>query len=183
MQDQNDKPQNARSSFVTVLAWIFIALAAWSTLISVLQNVMVYAISPADLVAASASRGANPLPPIFDFMLRHMRVLLLAFLFASIATLVAAIGVLKRKNWARVVFVGGLTLGILWNVGGFVLQQFLLSSMTALPPDVPTEFRAAFDQMAFAIRVVSAVLMLGLSVLFAWLIKRLLSPTIREEFS
>jgi len=180
---QNQNPHAARSSFVTVVAWIFIALAAWSALISLLQNIMVNTIFPADLFAASTSRGANPMPPVFEFMVRHMHVLLLASLFASIATLVAAIGLLKRKNWGRVVFVGILTLGILWSLGGFVLQQFLLSSMTALPPDVPAEFRTGFDQMALAIRVVSAVFILGFSVLFAWLIKRLLSPSIRAEFS
>lgn len=40
--------QQKKSTFVNVLAWIFIALAGFSTLISILQNIMISAMFSID---------------------------------------------------------------------------------------------------------------------------------------
>jgi len=51
-------------------------------------------------------------------------------------------------------------------------------------PDWFTEsFRAEFDRMATVMQAFSIVMALGISVLFVWLIKRLLSEATRAEFT
>ena len=62
-----------RSGFVTVLAWIFIALAGFSTLISIFQNIMLVLMFPAEEFTAATRQLGNrqSAPPVFDFIAIH----------------------------------------------------------------------------------------------------------------
>ena len=185
MEDLPRGSETRRSSFVTVLAWIFIVLAGFATFISVLQNIMVNMMFPLDQMRAA--RAASPgMPPMFDFMFDNIRLFFLAFLVVSATTCFSAIGLLHRRNWARLMFVGILALGIAWNLGGLVLQQVMLNSMMNFPAvakqSVPPDFEADMKGMMIVMRIFSAVVALAFSVLFAWLIKRLLSPSVVAEF-
>jgi len=178
------KPQPSRSTFVSVLAWIFIILAGFSTLISLLQNIVIHTFIPVEqmekaMIQASARHQISDLAM---FIFRHIQLLAGAFFVLSASTLIGAIGLLKRKDWARILFVCFLYLGIAWNIGSVVMQQFMFSSMP-IPPNAPADFRAHFETMASVMRVVSILIALGLTVLYAWLIKRLMSDSIREEFA
>lgn len=119
-------PPVARSTFVTVLAWIFIALAGFATFISILQNIMIAFVFPmAQMQAAATQQGA---PWFAAWMIQHFQLFFLLFLVASASCLAAAIGLLRRKNWARLLFIALMLLGIAWNVAGLVLGAFFLSS-------------------------------------------------------
>jgi hypothetical protein len=168
-----------RSSFVTVLAWIFIALAGFATFISVLQNVMINTVLPTELML-----GAPPeqMPAFFMFMFEHVRLFFLSFLVVSALTLVAAIGLLRRKNWARLVFVGILSLGIVWNIAGVLLQHTMFSSMGSFVPGAQQAFAAEFERMTSLMFAFSMLFAIGFSLLFGWLIRRLLSKAICAEF-
>jgi len=174
-------PTTTRSSFVTVLAWIFIVGGGFTTFISILQNVMLTFFFPADQI--QMAKGAENMPAVALFMLNHMRLFFAAFLVLSLTVFVSSIGLLKRKNWARVIFIGLFVLGILWNVGGLFLQNAMFSAMPAPSPDAPEEFKAQMESMAHVMLVFSFVMAVGMSVLFGWLIKRLASPAIRREFA
>jgi hypothetical protein len=128
-----------RSSFVTGLAWIFIVLAGLGTLISVLQNVAFNLMlsSKEILDAMRQARGAPGMPPFAFFMFDHIRLLAAVFLVVSTAMLVSAIGLLKRMNWARIVFVGWMMLGAAWNLAGPFIPCFMASSLTSMPHAVP----------------------------------------------
>jgi hypothetical protein len=173
----------APSTFVTVTAWIFIGLSTFSTLISVLQNIMITVMfsAPGGFPPAEAQQH---MPPLFAFLFSHMRLYFLAFLVVSAATLLASIGLLMRRNWARIAFIGILALGIVWNIGGLVLQQWLASSMLEINREMrpPAEFEAVMRGMMIAIRIFSALFAIGLSVLFGWMIRQLRSPAIAVEF-
>jgi len=171
----------ARSSFVTVLAWIFIVGGGFTTFISILQNVMLTFFFPVDQM--QTTKGAENMPAVALFMLNHMRLFFAAFLILSLTVFVSSIGLLKRKNWARVVFIVLFALGILWNVAGIFIQSAMFSAMPAPPPGAPQEFKAQMESMANVMLLFSLVLAVGVSVLFGWLIKRLLSPAILQEFS
>jgi len=98
--------QNDRSSFITILAWILIVMSGFAAFISILQNIMIHTLFPADqMQAAIASTKNSPNIPWFvEFMFNYFRWFVGAFLLLSLSTLVSAIGLLKRKNWARIVF-------------------------------------------------------------------------------
>ena len=170
----------ARSTLVTVVAWIFIVLAGMSTLVSLLQTVMVQ-LAPFDAMAHAD--GPEDMPAMFRFMFRHFRLFMAAFLVLSALGLASAIGLLRRQNWARLVFVGLLALGIAWNLGGMALQYAMFSSMQPTVARVPSDVQRDFDMMMMFMQVVSALMALALSLLFGWLIRRLLSAPVRAEFA
>jgi hypothetical protein len=155
------------------------------TFIALLQNILINTVFPFDKLQ-SAKASAPPMPPIFDFLFDNFRFLFLAFLVISATKLFSAIGLLRRWNWARLMFVGILGLGIAWIVGGLVLQQFMIDSMMKFPIDAarpaPPDFDARMKGMMIAMRVFSALFGLGFAALYAWLIKRLLSPSVAAEF-
>ena len=177
----------ARSTFVTVVAWIFIALDGMTAFILTIQNIVVNTIFPlAQLHAGMAKAEATGhLPPYFSAVFEHLRPLLLACLLLALIKLVAAIGLLRRVNWARLLFITLLALGIAWSFAGIVLQHFLLSSMLEMPrpPNAPQDFETAFRGMMIVIRVFSAMMAIGFAVLYAWMIRKLVSPAIAAEFA
>jgi len=171
-----------RSTFVTVVAWIFIALSGFATLISVLQNIMIQTMFNTPEVEQVLAAPLPPDTPAFaGWLMRNMRLFFGAFLLVSGATFAASIGLLFRKNWARLTFIGIMAVGIAWNAAGVFVQFGMFSQMreivAAAPPGGP-------DMGSFiaAIAVVSLLFAVGFSALHGWIIYRLCSPSITAEF-
>ena len=171
---------NPRSTFVTAVAWVFIALAGFSTAIAVLQNVMIALMFPRE--AMSEASNLKDVPVFFRFFAAHPQVFFAAFLAASATTFVSAIGLLKRKNWARIVFMAILVLGIAWNLGGLLIMFLAFSPMPPIPDHAPAEFRSGFETMWKVMTAFSVAIALGFAGLFGWIIKRLASVEIKREF-
>ncbi len=182
---QSNTGYTSRSSFVTVVAWIFIVLSGFTTFISLLQNVIL-AFMPKDLFnqALQDTTFTHVMPTAPRFMFAHLHTLLFAVLVVCAATLVSSIGLLRRHNWARLVFIGLLALGAVYNIAGLFLQQAMLSSFNA-PFAADSTLGGAsrqFQQMMQAMRVAMFIFELGFAALFIWIIVRLVSPRIRAEF-
>ncbi|MFC5490282.1 hypothetical protein [Dokdonella soli] len=173
-----------RSSFVSVLAWVFIALSAFTTLIGVMQNVMLHLMLRGEMGAAmrSAPEPAG-MPGAASFLMRHVDWLFAGFLMVSTLTLAAAIGLLRRHEWARRVFIALLGLGIAWQLAGLVMQFLMMPAFLAPLAQAPDGFAKDFRAMTVAILAFSAIMALGFCVLFGWLIKRLMSTAVRAEFA
>jgi len=173
-----------RSTFVTVVAWIFIALSGFSTFIGIVQNVLVQTVFLPAMERAQPSLPPDA-PPIFVFMFNHLGLFFFAFLLFSAFLLLCSIGLLRRWNWARLCFAAIMLLGIVWNVAGVVMQFATFSStwrqmqeqFQDMPPGAP-------DMSAFfvVILVITAAFAIGFSVLLGWIAKRLLSAPIAAEF-
>jgi hypothetical protein len=174
--------QPKRSTFVTVVAWIFIVLAVFSTVIGILQNIMIYTMFPAEEMKDTFTHGpgAEQMPAMFKFMFAHMRVLFLGMLVLMAFTLVASIGLLKRMNWARISFIVLMSLGVAYNVIG-VFWSFTISRDMGefAGPGAPPEFQV----MQTVVMVFSIIMALAFAVLFGWIIKKLVSKEIKTEFS
>lgn len=172
-----------RSGFVTGLAWTFIGLAGFATLIAALQNLMLFLVFPIEEMRAAAKEAneAHGVPAGFGFMFEHMWLLFVLFLLVSATTLVSAIGLLKRWNWARLAFIGVMALGVLWNLGSLAMPFFMTSWMP-VPEQAPPDFLDAFDVIWKIMTVVTILMGLAFAGLFGWIIKRLVSPQIRAEF-
>jgi hypothetical protein len=172
-----------RSSFVTVVAWVFIVCAGFATLIAVMQNIMLALFMPFDVgrMVEQAER-TRPMPGAMRFLIENFRLWVAAFLAISLLTLVSAIGLLRRRNWARLTFIGIMVFGVLWNLAGLVLMLVMPSLMPPLPDTAPRDFGREFDLMMKIIIAVNVAIALGVAVLFGWIIKRLGSADIRREF-
>ncbi|MFC5524471.1 hypothetical protein ACFPPA_01815 [Rhodanobacter ginsengisoli] len=176
----------ARSSFINVLGWIFICLAGFTTLIGLLQNLMLQLVF---LPTMQQPLATQPLPPDMPaptgWMLAHMVWFFRGFLLLSIITLTAAIGLLRRREWARRLFIGLMAFAIAYQLFGLVFQWWFMGSMQrvmALPANAPAQFASGMHGFMLAMQVFGAIMAIGFSVLFGWIIKRLRSAPIRREF-
>ena len=180
MADQLNS-STARSSFVTALAWVFIVLGGFATLIATLQNIMLSIMMPGGMPPIEPQGKGQDIPAFARFMFDNFRLFFAGFLVLSAVTLVSAIGLLKRMNWARLTFVGLMSFGILWNIAGVVLTFFMFSSMP-LPENAPADFREQHELISKIMTAFTLLMAIAFSALFAWIIKRLLSDDIRREF-
>jgi hypothetical protein len=173
-----------RSTFVTVVAWVFIVISGFATFISAMQAMMFIFYFPAELF-----QEPKPLPPEFDdapilirLMMNYMQWFFVLFWTLILATLVSSIGLLLRKNWARLVFVGLMTIGIAWMLAGLVMQHWMTSQFSKPIPHAPP---GAMDEMQTFAAVMywgMLVFSVGMAVVFGWIAKRLLSRKIAAEF-
>jgi len=173
-----------RSTFVSVVAWVFIVLGGFSTLIAVLQNIMIAVVFPRAGMRQAMAQADNmqQMPAVFRFLFDNFQLWFAAFLVLSLLTLVSAIGLLRRKNWARLIFIGVMVIGVLWNVGGLVMMFFLAGTFPPMSDQTPQDIREQMELMQKIMLVVSSLIGLAVAGLFAWIIKRLVSEDIRREF-
>jgi hypothetical protein len=174
-----------RSSFVSVVAWTFIAIAGFASFIAVLQALMFVFVFPAGLFPPPESaKGLEEMPAFFRFMFQHIKWFFVCFWTLSIVTLVCAIGLLRRHNWARLAFVAIMAIGIVWNLSGIWLQGQMMSSFPKPPLQDPhaAAFQAGFETMMTIMRFAMAAFAIAISALFAWIIKRLVSRSVKAEF-
>lgn len=163
-----------RSLFVTVLAWIFITFSGLATAISVMQNVMIAMMFREISLADQVPQGS---PALFAFIASNFQLLAFAFLAVSVFFLVNSIGLLKRKNWARLCIIVMMGLGIISALSSVVVQMLAL---TVLKSEVDViEEKITFVYFTGAMNIVFTVV---ICIIFAWIIKRLLSSAIAAEF-
>jgi hypothetical protein len=177
---------SGRSTFVTVVAWTFIAIAGFASFIAVLQALMFVFVFPADqFPPPESAKGLGEMPAFFRFMFQHIKWLFVFFWTLSVVTLVCAIGLVRRKNWARLAFIAIMAIGIVWNLSGIWLQEQMMSSFPKPPVQDPrtAEFQAGFETMMTIMRFAMAAFAIAISALFAWIIKRLVSRSVKAEFN
>ena len=178
-----------RSTFVSVVAWVFIALSAFTVLISVMQNIMLQFAFPLDDVKAAmrSTSQSDDLPPFVGFMLDNVVWIFRGLLVVSAFTLTSSIGLLLRKNWARLVFIGLMVLSIVWQVLGLGFQFYVFESFEGLieapgiAGGIDTDFESIIGAMQVVSIVMSAVFAAAFSALFGWIALRLRSPEIAQS--
>lgn len=181
----NDFPEppspRQRSTFVTVVAWIFIVFAGFATGISLLQNIMLHLVFPVEEITTSLRNPEvqTQLPIIHQFIFSHIQLFFLSFLGLSGCLLISAIGLLKRKNWARLIFITLLSFGILLNLLGLLTQMSMFASMPTMPPQ-PNHVQ--FNTFITVMKIFSFLITIGISVLFGWIIRKLCLPSSKAEF-
>jgi hypothetical protein len=174
-----------RSTFVTALAWVFIALGGFATLMAIMQNIMLAVMFPMEEMRSAMEQAneAHPIPAPFRFMAEYFWLFFVFFLVLSATTLVSAIGLLQRRNWTRLVFIGIMLVGVLWNLSGLAMPFLVSSWMPPIPEHGPAaEFRDQFDLVWKVMMGFTILIGLAFAGLFAWIIKRLVSLEIRAEF-
>jgi hypothetical protein len=170
------------STFVPIVAWIFIALSGFCTIISILQNIMVLTVFRSPEVTQAMRAPPPDAPPFAAFMASHFQWFFLGFLLLSVFMLASSIGLLRRWNWARLCFIGLLSFAILWQLAGLGFQFFMFSSMHQQFSAAQVQGSPDMGPFLVAIAVVSVLFAAGFAVLFGWIIKRLVSPAVVAEF-
>lgn len=169
----------SRSNFVTKLAWIFIVVGGFATFISLLQAIMFNLSFPLSEMQAFAQSTQHPW--IVKLIFTNLQLYLGGFIVISVVTLIASVGLLQRRNWARRAFIGLMVLGIFWNIGSLVVQQLMFSEIS-FPGLRARGFSMDVETFLTVIQVFSVVQAVALSALFGWIIWRLTSKPIAAEF-
>ena len=167
-----------RSGFVTGTAGVVIVMAGLATIVSFVQSVAVSVIFPA------VQQEIPPFAPALTrFMFTYMRELTFAALAVSAVWLASGVGLLKRRNWARRLFIVLLWLAIIWNIAGLAVQHSVAAFMDAqLGGDMNGPPEQIIRSVLVAVRILAFVMAAAFCVLFGWLIKRFTSARVRAEF-
>jgi hypothetical protein len=172
----------SRSLFVSVTAWVFILFGLAASALSVIQGASIASLLP----AFNLSLDVAPLQGLMKVVTNHLHWVAALGLTVSIGTLVAAIGLLLRLEWARRAFIAVVLLAIVANLAGLWLQQELLRALidhTLSRTPLPVEAAGVFGGFAAVARVAAVTLSLATCLLLAWIIARLSTQAVRQEFA
>jgi hypothetical protein len=170
-----------RSFFVTATAWVFIVLAGLASASALVQNAAV-----ASLLPGLQPVHGSSLPLLTGFLVGYLPWIVGAGLVISLATLASAVGLLLRLDWARRVFIALLCVAIVANLLGLWLQQEVVGSVvssTLATTPLPSEVLGIFGSFVTATRVMAVLVTLGACTMLAWIIGRLMSASVRQEFA
>ncbi len=167
----------ARSRFVNAVAWLSILLAAFACEWAVIQDAS---------RSSWAAEAARPdLPWLTGLLLRELSWVFSSAIALSLATLVCACGLLRRVEWARRVFIGLLAVAIAVVLGSLWLQQefvhLLMDDTVRRAPLTPQAAELVDGTVAVA-RTLAAAVSLVAGLALAGAMRRLMSPTVRQEF-
>ena len=168
----------SRSRFVNFVAWMFILLAAFACEWAVIQN--------ATKPWASLAVDPSTLPGLTGQLVRHAPWVFSAAIALSLAMIVCAAGLLRRIEWARRVFIGLLVVAIGVDLAGLWLQQEFMHLLvdSALRQTTLTQPAAdLFGGVVTMARVLAGFITLVASVALVGIIRRLMSPSVRQEFA
>jgi hypothetical protein len=172
----------SRSLFVTATAWVFIVLASLASVSALVQNAAVASLMPS--LPAMAEHGA--LPRVTGLLIGYLPWVVGTGLVMSLATLASAIGLLLRLDWARRTFIGLLIVAIVANLLGLWLQHEVVTSVvdtTLSHTRIPPQALDVFGGFVTAARVMAVAMTLVACAMFGWIIRRLMSDGVRQEFA
>lgn len=177
------KTKRQHSAFVTVVAWICIALSGAGALILLLQNLAWFFLFRHTPLFQQPMQGLDlaSMPEGVAFVLRHYQVFLPAMLLFGVLVLVSSIGLLKRLNWARWAIIGFMTICIIWQFAGLALQWKVMHDIEKINHLVIMGEQGMQPLLVVSL-VFWIVFALGMCALCGWIIKRLLSTEVAREF-
>jgi len=168
----------APSRFVTVTAWVAIVLAAVVAVLSGWQQAEVASLRP--------QWPQRELPAISGWLLRGLPWVLAAASALSLLLMASAVGLLLRLDWARRVFIGLVGLAIAANLSGLWLQHeaaqlWVQAVLGAIA--LPGPAAGVFGGLLTLAQVMAGLVTVLVAALMAWVIGRLNSESVRQEFA
>ncbi|HUT22886.1 MAG TPA: hypothetical protein VM492_00945 [Sumerlaeia bacterium] len=163
-----------RSRFVDIVAWIFIVMSSLAVLSTLLQNLMVALVFDTQGTVSALADDIAEMPLPLRMIFTHMRLCFFGWFLASLATLISSIGLYLRKRWARLFFIAIMAFGIIVAIGVVALQFFIFRDSTQVSSD--------YESFAIVMCYAMGLFTLFLIAVFLWIIRKLTSEQIREEF-
>jgi hypothetical protein len=167
--------------FVTALAYSFIALSCASLLMSLIQYLLFTHLLPKDALRELFIDAVqlNLIPALIVAIIENMHVLSIALFISAGATLLLSVALLKRREWARVLFAWFLIVTALVHFGAALLP-FIFVQEAAQP--IPEELRGAVETVRTVLTVSCVGMGLVFGACFAWAAKRLFDTDVKNEF-
>ncbi|MEO6103667.1 MAG: hypothetical protein ABIP44_08530 [Pseudoxanthomonas sp.] len=173
------------TGFVTVMAWISLALGVAGVASGIVQGVMLLAM-PADRMVQDLLAVLAPgtqLPAALRWTFEHLGLLNFLSLLSSAVFAAVSYGLLKRFEWGRLGFVLFLAVSALAGVVGSVALVHVLSLASAMTDAELAEIDPAFQSLQSAMKVALVVAALLVAILHGAIIWKLYRPEVRAEFT
>lgn len=174
-----------RSGGVTVIGVLFLTLGlAWlfAALFQGAFFAFLASMRPGGIALGEVSNDPN-VPVVVRFIVHYAKFFWVLNIVAAGVLTVCSVGLLRRKNWARVAFVGVGVLGIVYalvSLGASALMvPFFRSQMAGLESMGVGTAMATMATVALALVVVKSVFV---AVFFGWMVRKLTRAEVREEF-
>jgi energy-converting hydrogenase Eha subunit C len=170
-----------RSTFITVLGWVGIAIAGGYGLTLILQFAVMQFFLGSGRVPTPDPDEFAAISPMIGWFVRNFRLYLISMIAICMGGVVASIGLLRRRPWGRVTTIAMMVIGIVWSIVSVVIAEMAVPNV---PPDpnVPGGVATMFALATWGARIASALLALVSVLVFGWLIHKLRTPAIRAEF-
>ena len=174
--------QSPPSAFVNILAWILILFGGFVACMAILRNIILspFLTKKGMTGAMQQTEQIEEIPIMAKMMFSHNEYFFLFALVFSVVMLVVGIGLLKRKNWARIITIIMIALGIFSNIAVLVLLFTLFSEMTNLSGG--EAIAVEIQKLIRFIQVFGAILVVACLALHIFIINKLCSLKIKEEF-
>lgn len=179
------------ASFVTVLAWISIAMAVLGVangVIQVIAGLVMPAGYPLQMLDPGGA-GLPPLPPLMQWYYANTILLAVGSLLVSLVFLAVSWGLLRRREWARRGFIALLVLGTLlqltwvWAIPQIMEGTLAMQMAAILAADADVDAMEAMNKAVVTVATaVTAVMVLLFFALHAWLVWKLCTASVRAEF-
>jgi hypothetical protein len=173
MQPQITEERHARSPFVTIVAWCSLIFAGPLAAFFGWGSFIAFRYFPPFKVALGAGPDLHELSRISE-SISILRVGYLICFGLSATALMAAIGLLRRRKWARIAMITISSILIATGIGVLSYKLFMLFSAFNWPVSKLLKDAAGF--------VYDHAVALGGIMLLVWVIKRLSSAAVRNEF-
>lgn len=171
-----------KSNFIIVLSSISIALGCYAMYICIIQFFVMHHkfLKEQEIYLANQLAEQATIALTSDQLMISKSYFSFLFFFIFSATLVvAAVALLKKMNWARILFIILMFLGIAWIVIELILQFTYFGSMQDISGENALH-NFGVTKQTFPIAYL--ILAVGISALFGFIIKKLFSQKIRDEF-
>jgi hypothetical protein len=169
------------ATYIDNLAWTTLIISLVAIVMSLLL-LLIPTGSSANVREGLAYSGIDiTLPNSIAFIFDHLKMISLALFAFSVFSAISSHALLKRRDWARIAFIAMLALSIVANIVG-VIYSVVSPEMRLSAKGLPAEANAQIESILRIATGVNAILIIGLSIAMAWMIKRLMSEPIRREF-
>jgi len=174
-----------RSRFVSGLAWLTIVGSAGGLAGGAVWT-LVLAASGGDVSAfTDDATVAAMLPPTARFILAHLLLVSVVCIAAGAVMLATGVGLLRRREWARVATIWILGAGILGSLAGSLTpSRFTVpgSALAALPDSTRALFQQQIAAAAEGTRVLGILAFIVMAAVNGLVIAKLASAGVRAEF-
>jgi hypothetical protein len=148
-----------RSTFVTVIAWIFLVASAWIAYVVLAGPWTHPAGDCCGILRETTTPEDQRMTAWLNFLTQHRISIFIGYTAILLSTFIASLGLLRRVNWARLLFMGIMGIAVL-AIAGLIVLMNILQTLTPI----------------------LLVIRLGVAAVFGWIAWKLRSPPIVEEF-
>lgn len=183
---EGSEAQPQQSTFVSVVAWLILAVYVFKAATGALQVVIfwtVYVMADFQL-QLEEMRQDSEVPFWISAVFANMHWFATVSIVIAVGMIVVCIGLLLRKEWARRIFVVFLSLKVVLGLVGLVVFPLMVFSQGPW-----REFLDSSDPATGAVKAIFVAFMVVITgftlifnALYAWVAWKFTRPEVRQEF-